>query len=92
MSDREEQTRLVDRSPTSVERIINEKKNEKRTGEHTLKLVGVLETTGLFELGDHARLGVVRSRDLVNQTLRQPGTVEGLEDILVLDILEDDHL
>ena len=62
-----------------------------RTGEHALKLVGVLETTGLLELRDHACLSLVTRADTVDETLAELGRVERLKHVLVLDVLEENH-
>ena len=58
------------------------------TRKHALQLVRVFETASLLQLRDHARLGFVRSRNTVNETLRQLSSVECLEDVLILNVLE----
>lgn len=45
-----------------------------------------------LEFGDHTGLGVVAGAVLVDQTLGQHLSVELLENIFVLDVLEHDHL
>jgi hypothetical protein len=62
------------------------------TREHPLQLVRVLETTRFLEFGYHARLGLLGRRNGVNKAFRQLRAIKGLEDILVLDVFEDDHL
>ena len=63
-----------------------------RTREHALQLVGVLETASVLQLGHHASLHLVGSRHAMNEPLRQLHSVEGLEDVLVVDVPEQDHL
>ena len=63
-----------------------------RTCEHALKFVCVLEAASLFQLRNHARLRFVRSRNAVDETFRELGRVILLENILVLQIFEQDHL
>ena len=60
--------------------------------EHALELARVLEPARVLELGDHARLGVVRGRRLVDESPREHARVELLEHVLVLDVLKDAHL
>jgi len=62
------------------------------TSKHALQLVRVFETASLFQLRDHTRLRFVRCRYAVNKTLRKFCGVESLEDILLLKVLEYDHL
>ena len=62
------------------------------TCKHPLQLVRVFESTGLFELRDHTRFGLVRCRHAMNQTFRQLGGVELLEYILILEVFKEDHL
>lgn len=72
--------------------LVGEILAERHVGEHALELVGVLETAGLLQLGNHGCFGFIRGGDAVNETLRQLGGVEGLEDVLVFDVLEQNHL
>ena len=60
--------------------------------EHSLQLVGILETAGLFELRDHIRLSIVRDGKCLYKTSRQIFGVEFQEHVLVVDVLEDGHL
>ena len=46
----------------------------------------------MLQLRDHARLGLIRGRDTVDETFRKLGYVERLEHIFVVDVLEEDHL
>ena len=64
----------------------------KQTCEHALKLVRVFEAAGFLKLRDHTRLTLIRRRHAVDQALRELRGVERLEDILVLDVLEQNHL
>ena len=60
--------------------------------EHPLQLGRVLEPAGLLQLGDHGGLGVVAGRHVLHESLGQHLAVELLENVLVLDVLENDHL
>jgi hypothetical protein len=62
------------------------------TSEHALKLVRVFETASFFQLGDHARLCLIRCRYAVNETLGELCRVECLKYVLLLEVLEYDHL
>jgi hypothetical protein len=62
------------------------------TCEHSLQLVGVLDITGLLELGNHTSLALVRCGYTVNEALRQFRGIESLEDVLVFDVPEKHHL
>ena len=62
------------------------------TCEHSLELIGVLETASFLQLGDHARFGLFRCRYTMDKSLGKLGAIESLEHILILDVLEDDHL
>jgi hypothetical protein len=57
-------------------------RREKDTSEHALELVRVFETASLFQFRDHARLGLVRRRYAVDETLGQLGRIERLKNIL----------
>ena len=63
----------------------------KRTNKHALQLVCVLKATSLREFRDHTRLALVRCRNAKEKTLRQFRSVEPLEHILVIDVLEKCH-
>jgi hypothetical protein len=56
-----------------------------------LELVSVSEPRCLFQLSDHGCFGFIGVGDAVDETLRELGGVEGLEDILVFNVLEE-HL
>ena len=60
--------------------------------EHPLQLGRVLEPAGLLQLRDHGGLGVVAGRHVLHESLGQHLAVELLENVLVLDVLENDHL
>ena len=62
------------------------------TSEHPLKLIRVLETASLFQLRNHTRFCLVGCRYPVNETLAKLSRVESLKDVLLLDVLEYDHL
>ena len=57
-----------------------------------MKLAGVLETAGILQFRDHARLGLIRGRDTVDETFRPLGYVERLEHVFVVDVLVENHL
>ena len=63
-----------------------------RTCEHALELVRVFETTRLLQLRDHARLSLVGCRHAVNEAFGEFGGIKGLEDVLILEVLEKHHL
>jgi hypothetical protein len=67
-------------------------RQEEGTSEHSLELVRVFETARLFQFRDHARLGLVRCRYAVDETLGQLGRIERLKNVFLLEVLEDDHL
>ena len=62
------------------------------TGEHPGELVRVLKARQILQFGDHTGLAVVGGRNLVNETLSQLFLIELLENILVVDEFEYDHL
>lgn len=62
------------------------------TGKHFHELVGVIKTAYLLQLRDHATLGIIRCGSGLYQSLGKLLLVELLEDILIVDEFEDDHL
>jgi hypothetical protein len=79
-------------SKASVSIRLTQKGRTEPTGKHALELVGVFETASLLQLGDHARFCLVRCRYAVDETLGKLCRIESLEDILLLKILEYNHL
>src|SRR5216683_346291 len=62
------------------------------TSDHALQLVRVSKIASLFQLGNHTRFCPVGCRYPVDETLAKLSRVESLEDILLLKVLQYDHL
>jgi hypothetical protein len=62
------------------------------TGKHSRQLVGIIESGFVFQLGDHTTLTIIRSRSHIDQSIRKFTLVELLEDVLVINERENDHL
>lgn len=59
---------------------------------HSLQFGCVFEAAGLFQFGDHACLGVIAGWHVLNEPFRKHFAVKFLEDILIFNILENNHL